>query len=282
MISDFDVLIAGPEIISRKVLSQASNLKLISRVGIGLDSVDLSAAKDLGVLVSYTPDAPSPAVAEMTIGLMLTLLRSIQTSNIQMHQGSWHRYFGGLLSESTVGIIGVGRIGKIVVKYLESLNCKKIILNDIYPDANFDTGSSVEWAEKEYIYKNSDIISLHVPLLQSTKNLIQKEHIEMMKQNAVLINTSRGGVINEKDLYDMMELGRLSGAAIDVFEHEPYSGALRSIDRCILTAHMGSMSDSCRSKMEIEATEEVVRFSKGLPLQGIVPSEEYDNQIDDL
>ena len=122
MVVDFDVIIAGTEPITKKVMDNASNLKMISRVGIGLDSVDLLEAEKQGIAVSYTPDAPAPAVAELTIGLMLTLLRSVQLSNMEMHKGKWHRFFGRRLSDVIIGIIGVGRIGKLVLQHLQGFS----------------------------------------------------------------------------------------------------------------------------------------------------------------
>jgi D-3-phosphoglycerate dehydrogenase len=137
---------------------------------------------------------------------------------------------------------------------------------------------NLEWVTKEQIYKESDIISLHLPLTSLTKDMICREQLLQMKKGAFVINTSRGGIINEDDLCKAMAEGHLGGAAIDVFEDEPYTGKLIEIDRCLLTAHMGSMSIDCRSQMEIEATEEAVRFLAGKPLEGEVPQSEYDIQ----
>jgi D-3-phosphoglycerate dehydrogenase / 2-oxoglutarate reductase len=282
IIPDFDALIAGTEPITEKVLNRAVNLKLISRVGIGLDSVDLIAAQKREIKVSYTPDAPSLAVAELTLGLMLTLLRAVHVSNSQMHKGKWHRFFGKRLEEVTVGIIGVGRIGTGVLKMLRGFGTSTIIVNDIEPNRELDSKFKLDWTSKEKIYKEADIISLHLPLTHLTKNLIRKEHLLTMKPDAAIINTSRGGIINEADLYDVMYSGHLSGAAIDVFVKEPYDGPLKEIERCLLTAHMGSMSVDCRSRMEIESTEEAIRFFKGKALKSEVPQEEYDVQSQGL
>ena len=275
ILADFDVIIAGTEPITEKVMERANNLKLISRVGIGLDSVDLLAAQKRGIKVSYTPDAPAPAVSELTLGLMLCLLRSVHVSNSQIHQGNWYRYFGRRLEEVTVGIIGVGRIGTRVIKLLKGFSTSKILVNDIFPNSELDSEFKLEWVSKENIYKEADIISLHIPLTHLTKGLINKEHLLSMKSDAILINTSRGGIICEKDLYEVMQSGHLSGTAIDVFENEPYDGPLKEIERCLLTAHMGSMSVDCRSRMEIEATAEAVRFVMGNSLEGEVPQDEY-------
>jgi D-3-phosphoglycerate dehydrogenase len=279
--SDFDVIIAGTEKITARIMDNAPHLRLISRVGIGLDGVDLNAAKERGIQVSYTPDAPTSAVAELTIGMMLTLLRSVQISNLKMHEGVWHRYFGKRIQNCTIGIIGVGRIGSAVLAFLESFNTHKILVNDLNQNLNFEKNANIEWASKKTIYQNADIISLHVPLTPITQNLIKKEELQMMKNDAVLINTSRGGIINELDLYNTMKSGHLSAAAIDVFNDEPYKGKLIEIDRCLLTAHMGSMSFDCRERMELEATEEAIRFLQNKPLKGIVPEFEYELQLNE-
>jgi len=282
MVSDFDAIIAGTEKITDDVMENSKNLKLISRVGIGLDSLDLLAAKRRGIKVSYTPDAPSPAIAEFTVGLMLTMLHSVHMSNFQMHVGNWNRYSGRRIPDVTIGVIGLGRIGKRVLNLLSSFGATKFLLNDISPNLEIDREFNVKWVTNEEIYKQADVITFHLPLTKESNNMVRKEHLKMMKPDAILINTSRGGIINEDDLYDVMNEGHLSGAAIDVFVQEPYSGRLREIERCILTAHMGSSSVNCRTRMEREATEEVVRFLTGKPLEGLVPEHEYTIQREGL
>ena len=283
MVTDFDVIIAGTEMITSKVMDRAKNLKMISRVGIGLDSVDLVSAKERGIIVSYTPDAPSPAVAELTFGLIFSLLRSIHLSNLQLHAGKWDRFFGRRLSEVTLGIIGVGRIGGRVIRRTKSFGSPRLLLNDIDNSKRPDLiDFKLNWVSKEKIYEEADIISIHTPLTSATKDMVTREQLLKMKKDAIIINTSRGGIINEQDLYEVMNSGHLSGAAIDVFEKEPYDGKLSEIERCILTAHMGSMSEDCRTRMEIEATEETVRFLTGKKLKREVPQEEYDVQSQGL
>tara|TARA_Y100000588_G_scaffold181458_1_gene195218 strand:- start:1852 stop:2835 length:984 start_codon:yes stop_codon:yes gene_type:complete len=279
LISDFDVLIAGTEPITDKVMAQAQKLKLISRVGIGLDSVDLCAAKKRGIKVSYTPDAPAPAVAEITLGMMLSLLRSIHVSNQQMRLGKWQRHFGQRLTCATVGIIGVGRIGAHLLRLMSGFGKISVLANDILPNRELDREFDIKWVNKEKIYKEADVISLHLPLTSLTRSMICRKELLQMKKDAFIINTSRGGIINEIDLYNVMKEGHLGGVAIDVFENEPYRGQLFEIDRCLLTAHMGSMSVDCRSRMEIEATEEAVRFLEGKLLQREVPQSEYEMQL---
>ena len=282
LVSESDVIIAGTEPITEKVMAQSTKLKLISRVGIGLDSVDLIAAKKRGIKVSYTPDAPSPAVAELALGMMLTLLRSVHISNIQIHQGKWHRIFGRRLTEITIGVIGMGRIGTHLLRCIKGFDTLPVLANDIMPNDELSREFNLKWVTKERIYKEADIISLHLPLTHLTKNMIRREQLLSMKPEAMIINTSRGGIINESDLYDVMMKGHLSGAAIDVFEHEPYTGKLAEIERCLLTAHMGSMSIDCRTQMEVEATEEAIRFLAGELLESEVPQAEYDIQSQGL
>jgi D-3-phosphoglycerate dehydrogenase / 2-oxoglutarate reductase len=199
-----------------------------------------------------------------------------------MHRGKWQRIFGRRLSETTVGIIGMGRIGQRVVRRTKAFGTPTILVNDLVPDYKLNPEFKLQWVTKEQIYQEADIVSVHVPLTRLTKNMIRREQLLSMKADAVIINVSRGGIIEERDLYDVMMTGHLSGAAIDVFEQEPYTGPLAEIERCLLTAHMGSMSVDCRTRMEIEATEEAVRFLSGKPLEREVPQAEYDVQSQGL
>lgn len=278
LIVDYDLLIAGTEPITERVLGQAKRLRLISRVGIGLDSVDLVTARKREIQVSYTPDAPAPAVAELTLGLMLSLLRHIHVSNERMHRGEWQRWFGRRLPEITVGVIGVGRIGGRVLQALSGFGVTSVLANDLTPHDRTPDGMDVRWVGKDEIYQSADLITLHVPLTPDTRNLICRPQLDSMRSDAILLNTSRGGIVNEEDLASVLLEERLAGAAVDVFVEEPYSGPLCQIERCLLTSHMGSMSVDCRTRMEIEATEEVVRFVSGQPLRGAVPEEEFEMQ----
>jgi len=275
---NFECIIAGTEPITKKIFDAAPALRHISRVGIGLDSVDLISAKEKGIKISYTPDAPAPAVAELTVGLMINLLRGVQISNAQLHQGIWKRHLGRRISEITIGIIGLGRIGTRVLRRLKSFGTPRLLVNDILPNLELNREFKLEWVSKDIIYKEADLISLHVPLTKETNGMIGIKELESMKKDALIINTSRGGIINEKDLYKTLSSSHLSGAAIDVFEKEPYDGPLARLNNCILTAHMGSMSIDCRTRMEIEATEETIRYAREKDLLSEVPQFEYDIQ----
>lgn len=276
LIGGFQILIAGTEPITDYVMSKAPELRLISRIGIGLDSVDLLAAQRRNIRVAYTPDAPAPAVAELTVGLMLMLLRSTHLSNAQMHQRKWTRVFGRRLSEVTVGVVGAGRIGSRVVRHLQGFSPRAILVHDLAPPGRIEVSAPVQWVTADTLLQEADVVSLHVPLTGLTRNWIGERQLRQMKPDAVIINTSRGGIINEQDLYAVLSDGHLAGAAVDVFEQEPYAGPLADLERCVLTAHMGSMSVDCRARMEREATEEAVRWAATGMLANEVPQEEVD------
>jgi D-3-phosphoglycerate dehydrogenase len=214
-------------------------------------------------------------VAELTIGLMLSLLRGVQIANLGMHQGKWSRYMGRRIPEVTIGLVGVGRIGQRVLQRLESFGPSRILVNDLNPIPDLLPELKLEWVGKEELYSQADIISLHVPLTPATKNLVQADQLAMMKSDALIVNTARGGIVNETDLYEALVGESLGGAAIDVFMDEPYEGPLAGVNRCLLTCHMGSMSQDCRSQMEIEATEEAVLFLKRNEQSRPVPESEY-------
>lgn len=278
MVPGHSIIIAGTDPITRRVMQAAPTLKLVSRVGIGLDSVDLVAARELGIAVAYTPDGPSPAAAELTIGFMIDLLRGINLCDRSIRSGGWQRILGGRLALSTIGVLGVGRIGKLVIRHLcGGFPGVRILANDIYPDRKFGEEFGVTWVDKETLFRDSDIITLHIPLSKSTKHLVDKNLMSLMKTSGKLINTSRGGIVQEQDLAQALRNNVFEAAAIDVFENEPYCGELVELNNCTLTCHMGSMSEDCRAAMEIGATEDALRFARDMSLERPVPESEYES-----
>ncbi|NVJ91162.1 MAG: phosphoglycerate dehydrogenase [Methylocystaceae bacterium] len=277
IISDHSIVIAGTEPITAEVMDACPNLKAICRVGIGLDSVDLIEAKKRGITVSYTPDGPSTAVAELSLGLILDALRNISSANQKMRNGIWHRYHGSRIAKSTIGIIGMGRIGALLTNHLcRGFPDVKILANDIIDKSDQFTYDNIEWVGKDTIYKESDVISLHIPLTATTRDLIGADELNMMKPSSALVNTARGSIVNEKALAEALKNNEIRMAAVDVFEEEPYNGELLELDNIILTCHMGSMTKDCRARMEIEATEEAIRFMKGEDFMNPVPESEYE------
>lgn len=275
LIPEFGLMVAGTEPITERVMAAAPHLRLIARVGIGLDNVDLAAARRRNIRVTYTPDAPAPAVAELTLGLMLAVLRHIAAADRQMRNGVWSRLMGRRLSELTVGVVGVGRVGRGVIRHLNGgFPGGRVLAHDLAPTTEALPGP-LRWVDLPTLLAESDVVTLHVPLTPATRNLIDRRALARMKPGAVLINTARGGVVHEGDLAEALRGGVLGGAAVDVFEREPYSGELATLPRCLLTSHMGSMSQDCRLRMEREAVEEVVRFCRGEAPMSPVPEDEY-------
>ena len=275
MLSDREVLIAGTEPITENVLKKSKKLKFISRVGVGLDSINLLEAKKRGIKISFTPDAPSAAVAELTIGLILSQLRHIHIADKNMHSKIWQKNTGRRLGECNVGLIGTGRIGRQVLALLYSFRPNKIFLHDVNESEDIATKYNAEYVSKDDILEKCDVISLHIPLNNNTFHMVNEEELHKMKSDAIIVNTSRGPIINEKALYEALMTKEIGGAAIDVYDKEPYEGKLTNVDNCLLTPHIGPMSMDCRSKMEMEAVQEVIRYYKGENLQRLVPDSEY-------
>ena len=274
LVPGVDAVIAGTEPITRTVIGAARRLRLISRVGVGLDSVDLAAAREHGVAVAYTPEAPADAVAELTIGLALSLLRGVHRANAAVRGGGWTRLPGRRLGAVTVGVIGVGRIGRRVVRLLSAFGAR-ILAND---PVRTPLAGLVEWVDKPTLFRESDLVTLHVPLTPSTLGLVGRGQLATMRPGAFLVNTCRGGVVDEAALADALRSGRLAGAAVDTFVDEPYHGELVGVDTCLITAHMGSMAVDCRRRMEHGAARNVVAFLRGEPLDEPVPESEYEVQ----
>lgn len=274
VISGFPVIIAGTETITAEAMETCAGLKAICRVGIGLDGIDLSAARRLGIAISYTPDAPSPAVAELAVGFIIDLLRGIGPADRGLRRGEWTRISGARIATSTIGVVGVGRIGSRVVRHLQGgFPGVRILAHDLVRDP---TISGVEWVDKEQLYRQSDVVTLHVPLTATTRNLVGERELAMMKPSAVVVNTARGGIVDESALVRALQRGAIRAAALDVYADEPYSGALAQLSNVLLTCHMGSMTADCRARMEIEATQDAIRVLRGEPLRSPAPDGEYE------
>jgi D-3-phosphoglycerate dehydrogenase / 2-oxoglutarate reductase len=279
IIEPYEVLIAGTEPITDAVLELAPNLRLIARVGIGLDNVPLASARERGIAVTYTPSAPSPAVAELTVGQMLALLRRTANADRGMRQGVWNRWIGRRLGLLTVGVIGVGRVGRLVIRHLQGWSPIRILAHDLNVDDEFAQWTGCVWTAPQTIFREADIITLHVPLTPETRHMISVRELEMMKPDAILINTARGGIVDEAALAAALRARPAFSAAIDVFEQEPYGGELAALENCLLSCHMGSGTRDCRLRMESDAAQEVVRYFRGEPFATPVPEAEYLIQV---
>jgi len=257
LIKDVVGLIAGTEAITAELLANAPMLKVISRYGVGMDNIDLKAAKRYGIIVCNTPEAPSQAVAELALTLMLNLYKRVGEADKNIRSGDWLQLNGRLLSGKTLGIIGLGRIGKKFVKLVHPFDMK-IYAYDPYPDYDFISSNDVELMSLNDVLAQSDIISLHVPLVDKTYHIIGESELSLMKKDAIIINTSRGGLIDEEALVKALKNGHIGGAGIDTFEEEPYKGDLTTFDNVVLTCHMGSATVETRRQMEIETVNNLI------------------------
>jgi D-3-phosphoglycerate dehydrogenase len=248
-------MIAGVELLSENVLVKAKNLKVISRCGVGLDSVDLNAAKNLGIFVTNTPDAPTIPVAELTMAHLLNLLRHVSNVNEQIRNSKWEPKMGALLHGKILGIVGFGRIGRKVASLAQAFGAK-IIVFDVFPVSS----SGISQVDLNQLLINSDIISLHIPYNKENHHFISKAQLDLMKQSALVLNISRGGLIDEDALFDALIKNRIAGAGIDAFENEPYRGPLCKLQNVLLTAHMGSYAKEARYIQERDAVKNL--FSK--------------------
>jgi D-3-phosphoglycerate dehydrogenase len=256
-----EVIIAGLEPITRKVMEESTGLRIISRCGVGLDNVDLVTAKQMGIKVYNTPNAPIKPVAELTATMMFTLARNLFKQDAKTRNGTWEKVNASLLSELTIGIIGCGRIGTRVALLLHETGCRLIG----YDIADI-TGKYIEPVAFHDLLTGSDIISLHIPLTPQNWHIISYDEIKMMKPGAIIINTSRGGLIDEGALYEFLKNGHLGGAGLDVFEEEPYNGPLCGLDNVILTPHAGSSAGGSRLIMEEESVTNLINGLKELSL----------------
>ena len=260
--TDVIAILAGLEPLTDRVLSNAKSLRVIARCGTGLDSVDLQAASRLGIDVFNTPDAPTQAVAELTIAHMLNSLRHISTTDSNMRSGKWTPTMGSLLATKTVGLIGVGRIGSAVAKLAQAFGARVIGFDPVVSSHN-----SVELLSLDEVLNQADIVSLHVPINDQTHHIVNASAISRMKPGSIVVNVSRGGLIDESALHDALKSQHLSGAALDCFEDEPYSGPLLQIPGVHVTAHMGSYARETRDLMEVEASTNLVN---GLRKRGLI------------
>jgi D-3-phosphoglycerate dehydrogenase len=232
-----DGIVAGLEPLTAKVMDELTNLKCISRVGVGMDSVDMEYAASKGIIVVNTPDGPTRSVAELTLGMTLSLLRKIPQSDAAIKNGNWKKYVGNLLHQKTVGVIGLGRIGKMVAQMFAALG-NPVIGYDLYRDESWAKQYNVTYTDLDSVLKTADIITIHTPGNKDKVPVVGQQQLAMIKTGSFLINISRGDVVDETALYTSLTNGHLAGAAIDAFSEEPYIGPLATLDNVVLTPHI--------------------------------------------
>lgn len=271
--------------VDEEVLSSAENLKIVSNYAVGLDNVDIDAATRRGILVSNTPGVLTQSVAEHTFALMIGVARRIVEADKYTRQGKYRAwgpllFLGADLNGKTLGIIGLGRIGKAVSKMAVRGFDMKVLYYDKFKDEAFEKEYNAEDTDLETLLTEADFITIHVPLLPSTIHLISFNEFKLMKKGAILVNTARGPIIDEKALIDALENKRIAGAALDVFECEPEiscdhksSHQLKDQDNLILTPHIASASIETRGKMAELAAQSIIDLAGGKTPQNVVNTE---------
>lgn len=250
LLPGIDGYIAGLDGIDANALKTADRLKVIARYGVGLDNVDLAAAREKGIVVTNTPGANSVSVAELAIGLLLALARQIPEAVNAVHQGKWPRYSGVSLEGKTVGILGLGAIGKQLARRLTGFDCK-ILAFDPFADTAFAKDNNIELVTMEEVIEKADFVSLHLPLLPETSGIVNDNFLNKMKKGSFLINTSRGEAVDEDALLKALQSGHLKGAGLDAFTLEPPDpkNPLLALPQVIATPHLGAQTDGATSNM---------------------------------
>lgn len=270
LLKDCDGYIAGLDEVTEKVLSQCKKLKVVSRYGAGVDRVDLAAAKLNNIVVTNTPGVNADAVAELAFGLVLNLARKILLLNQKTRAGEWVRSTGIELKGKTIGILGLGAIGRNLARYAQGFSMN-VIAYDPYINEAYAKDNHITVATFEQVIENADVISLHLPLTEETKHLINWDTISRMKPGALLINTSRGGIIDEDAAYEALSDGRLGGLGLDAFEVEPPTGSpLFTLDNVVVTPHTGAHTKEATENMADLAVENLINVLSGKECKYII------------
>ena len=249
----YEKAITALEVIDEKILSELPDLKVIGKYGVGLDMLDLSAMKKFGVKLGWKGGVNKRSVSELVVSFAVYLLRRVVFANTEVKNGKWYQVKGRQLSNCTVGIIGCGHVGKDLVKLLKPFNCN-ILVHDILDFKDFYQENSITPVGIEELIQKSDIVTLHLPLDISTKNIISRDRLQMLKKDAILINLARGGLVDEDALKQILLENKIAGAALDVFSIEPPADAeFALMDNVLITPHIGGSSEEAILAMGMAA-----------------------------
>ncbi|TSA47826.1 MAG: hydroxyacid dehydrogenase [Deltaproteobacteria bacterium] len=263
VVRDADVLVVGLQRMTEKVLDAAKRLKVIGRCGVGLDNIDLKAAGARGIPVVYTPGANAQTVADLTLGLLLALARKIPQADRMTKGGQWKRIMGNDVWGKTLGICGLGQIGFNVAKRAKGFDMN-VIAYDLFENLPLAGELGIQYKSKAEILGESDYITLHLPLTRETRGFIGIDDLKAMKKTAILVNTSRGGIVDENALYLALKEGEIAGAALDVFEHEPPGKTpLVELDNFIGCPHIGGITTEAIGRIGMTVARDIVSVLKG-------------------
>lgn len=242
-IEQYDVLVVRSATkVTKKVIEAGKRLKVIARAGVGLDNIDVETAEIQGIKVINAPEAPSVAVAELVFALMLAWIRHIPSADLSVKAGKWEKasFVGSELRGKKLGIVGCGRIGRAVGLRARAFEMR-LLAHDLKPSNEFAKQTGADNVDLDTLLRESDFVTIHIPLMPETKHFIGERELDLMKPTAVLINTSRGGVVDEAALVKALQIGKIAGACLDVYENEPPSDSpLLNLPNVVLTPHLGA------------------------------------------
>ncbi|MBA3707722.1 MAG: phosphoglycerate dehydrogenase [Planctomycetes bacterium] len=266
LLGDVDVLLAGTEPLPGAVLARGlPRLRHVARVGVGLDGLDVGFCMHHGIAVTYTPDAPARSVVEEVFGLLFSLSRRLVEAHEGLRRGKWQRFTGILWKGKTFGVLGCGRIGKQVAELARAFGME-VLAHDVREDAAWAARHGVAYVGLDELLERSLAITVHLPYTRATEDLLSRERLARMRRGAYVLNTSRGEVLDESALHDLLVSGHLGGAALDVYREEPYRGPLALLPNVFLCCHQGSCSHDGRYAMEMQSAENAVAFARGEPI----------------
>ena len=273
VIGEYDALVVRSETKARaEIIEAGKRLQVIGRAGIGVDNIDLDAATRKGIVVVNAPAGNVSSAAEHTLALLLALARHVPQAHSKLKSGEWNRkaFMGTELRNKTLGLVGMGRVGEQVIRLVKGLEMKLVAYDPFVSEDRADL-LGVELVSLEELLKRSDFITVHVPLTSSTKGMIGRKELALVKPVVRFINTARGGIIDEEALYEAIEAGRVAGAALDVFSKEPATdNILLKSDRVIVTPHLGASTEEAQTTVAVDVAEQILAVLKGRPARNSV------------
>lgn len=269
----YNGLIVGTRQVRKSMVDYTDKLKVISRVGVGVNNIDVEFFKAHGVTTAYTPFGPTDSTAEMALALILASTRRLNNYDRMIRNGGWDREFSLRLKDAVVAIVGFGRIGKRLAALLAPFGCE-ILLHDIKPDLATAHALNLTFVEKPELLARADIITIHVPLKADTRDWLATHELNGLDRPVTIVNTARGGIINEQAVYEYLNDHPESYYCCDVFEDEPYHGELIKLDNALLTPHASSFTVGSRRQTELQAIDNCCRILKGQPCDFIVENNE--------
>lgn len=258
-VREVDGLIVGVDPVTKQVIDAAPHLKTIAKYGVGTDNIDVDYAHSLGIKVSITANANSNAVADYTFALLLDVARNVTHNNNRAKSGDWNKVTSLDVFGKKIGVIGLGAIGKGVVSRSKGFNME-VYGYDLYEDETYNQLHDIKFTDIDTIIRECDFITLHLPLTESTKNLLNGENLKNAKNSLIIVNTARGGLIDEDAIFDLLSTGKIYGLGIDAFEIEPpESSPLLTLDNVVVGSHTAAGSEDATNTMTLMAVQNIIR-----------------------